>query len=173
MIAPSSKGKSTCCTLSAHRRCISSTAASRFTRLVRASKPNASAPTNSGTKHRSMSSENRSITPNTLDNDVPPLNTKNGANSGCANNKPSNHDTQKSFSKMTACPAKPVAACSNTSPRRSGERDRNLAASVMVLALLLHAKMGASSQAQAQYPVAPVPALQRVPAAAGAQCVPG
>ena len=57
--------------------------------------------------------------------------------------------------------------------RRWVERDRNLVASVMVLALLLHAKMGASRQAQAQYPEAPVPALQQVPADAGAQRVPG
>jgi hypothetical protein len=73
-----------------------------------------------------MSSENRSITLNTLDSDVPPLNTKNGANSDCANNKLNSHDTQKSFSRITALRCKVSAALSNASLRSSTDMAVNL-----------------------------------------------
>ena len=48
-----------------------------------------------------MSSENRSITPNTLDSAVPPLNTGTSANSE-PNRTPRSQHTQKSFSRITA-----------------------------------------------------------------------
>ena len=55
---------------------------------------------NAGDSDRSMSSENRSITPNTFDSEVPPLNTRLPANSD-SNRMPSSQHTQKSFSRIT------------------------------------------------------------------------
>ena len=51
------------------------------------------------------------MTPNTLDSDVPPLNTRWGANAGCENSTPNSQHTQKSFSMMTGSTARWVAAC--------------------------------------------------------------
>ena len=48
-----------------------------------------------------MSSEKRSITPYTFDNDVPPLKTRCGDSSGSAKSSPSSQQIQKSFSTIT------------------------------------------------------------------------
>ena len=66
---------------------------------------------NVGDSDRSMSSENRSITPNTFDSEVPPLNTKLPANSD-SNRMPKSQHTQKSFSMTTGDTLRRNAACS-------------------------------------------------------------
>src|SRR4030065_864403 len=105
-IAASSNGAMMFWVVSAHKGCISFMAASRWVRLVKVSKAWGSAPTNSGDTEMSMSSENRSITPNTFESEVPPLKTRWGANSGCENKAPSSQHTQKYFSITTALTAR-------------------------------------------------------------------
>ena len=51
------------------------------------------------------------MTPYTFDSDVPPLNTRCGASSASANRRPSNQQTQKSFSTITLDVAMRAAVC--------------------------------------------------------------
>jgi hypothetical protein len=73
--------------------------------------PTGFSPKKSGERDRSMSSENRSITPNTFERDVPPLNTKAFANRD-ENRTASIQLTQKSFSMMTGTTFFRTATCS-------------------------------------------------------------
>ena len=100
-MACSSRGIRTLRVCSPHCACICASAASRRVRLFIAVKTDSSAPTKAGDIDRSMSSEKRSITPYTLDSDVPPLNTRCGARAGSAKSRPSSQLTQKSFSTIT------------------------------------------------------------------------
>lgn len=84
---------------------------------------------NAGPSERSMSSENRVMTPNTFESDVPPLNTIASRNED-SKSAPRSQQTQKSFSRMTGDrPRRPPLHRCRACARPA--RDRN--ASVMML----------------------------------------
>src|SRR5688500_19866356 len=105
-------------------------------------------PTKSGLTDRSMSSENLSMTPNTLDSEVPPLKTNSSLNSGCPNNTTSVHETQKSFSTITADMSRLAATSRMMVARSSAVRSKNC--NFMLQFRPVHEKTDASRSEQAE-----------------------
>src|SRR5207245_5300610 len=74
-------------------------------------------PSSARLNDKSTSSENRSMTPNTLDNDVPPLKSNPAGGSGKVKSRLSVQQTQKSFSIISAVSPRRRAVAANKSVR--------------------------------------------------------
>src|SRR6185295_2169883 len=111
---------------------------------------------------------NLSITSKTFDSEVPPLKTNCSLNSGCANNTASVHETQKSFSTITADMLRLAATSRITVARSSGVRLKN--SNFMIQFQPVDEKTDASTLEQAEGPLSIAYAPERATCVSGAPC---